>query len=213
MTPEKQTFVVGLTGQSGAGKSTVSQVFVEQGFALIDADRIARQVVETGSPCLSELVDYFGTQILNPDGSLNRRKLAGIVFSNRDKLESLNSISHPFITEEIFAQIKRYAKAGHRMILLDAPTLFESRAADFCDLIISVVADSEQRCRRIMTRDGITLKETRQRMNAQLEEGFFVQHSDYVIRNNEDLERLFATTREVADKIKVCYHTIPIDTN
>ncbi len=213
MTQGKQTYVVGLTGQSGAGKSTVSRVFVENGFALIDADRIARDVVQAGSPCLSELTDYFGEKILYPDGTLNRRKLANIVFCNRDKLESLNSISHPFITEEIFKHINRYARTGQKLILLDAPTLFESRAADFCDLIISVVADPEQRCRRIMKRDSITKDEALHRMNSQLEECFFIRHSDYVIRNNDNLEQLFAMTKEVADKIKVCYHTMIMENN
>ncbi|MDE6777217.1 MAG: dephospho-CoA kinase, partial [Oscillospiraceae bacterium] len=94
--------VIGLTGQTGAGKSTVSKIFSQNGFALIDADKISRDVVEIGKPCLIELVDYFGSQILNPDNSLNRKALAKIVFTDKRKLESLNSICHPFITEEIY---------------------------------------------------------------------------------------------------------------
>lgn len=202
---KQQAVVVGLTGQTGAGKSTVSRVFVENGYMLIDADRIAREVVEVGKPCLSELFDYFGDEIRNPDNSLNRKALADIVFTNKDKLESLNSISHPFITEEIFKQINSHILAGEKMILLDAPTLFESRAADFCDLIISVVADPDKRCQRIMQRDSITEEAALNRMNSQLSEQFFIAHSDYVIRNNEAMEHLYAMTKEVAEKIQVCY--------
>lgn len=206
MSHDKKTIVVGLTGQTGAGKSTVSRIFVENGFTLIDADRISRDVMEIGTPCLEELVDYFGKEIQNPDGSLNRKALAKIAFTDRGKLESLNSICHPFITEEILSRISHFTAEGHRMVLLDAPTLFESKAADFCDLIISVVAEPELRCKRIMQRDGISEQAARERMNAQLEEEFFIHHSDYVIRNNEDCAQLFALAEEVADKIKVYYH-------
>ena len=207
MSHDKKTLVVGLTGQTGAGKSTVSKIFVENGFTLIDADHISRKVVEPGMPCLEELFDYFGDPIKNSDDSLNRKALAKLAFTDKRNLESLNSICHPFITEEILARISDYSANGHRFILLDAPTLFESRAADFCDLIISVVAKPELRCQRIMKRDSITETEARDRMNAQLSEDFFIGHSDYVIFNNEDCRQLFDLTAEVVDKIKVYYHT------
>ena len=156
---------------------------------------------------VEELFDYFGSSIRNPDDTLNRKALANIVFTDNRRLESLNSICHPFITEEILAQIGCYSAEGHKLILLDAPTLFESQAADFCDLIISVVAKPELRCGRIMKRDSITETEARNRMDSQLSETFFVGHSDFVIRNDEDCEQLFALAEEVADKIKVYYHT------
>lgn len=201
------SMIIGLTGQTGAGKSTVSEIFGKSGFALIDADQIARKVVEPGMPCLAELFDYFGDAVRNPDGTLNRKALAKIVFTDEKKLESLNSITHPFITEEIFRQINAYGQAGRPLILLDAPTLFESRASDFCDMIISVLAPPEMRCERIMKRDGITEEAAHERMNAQLPEEFFIQHSDYVIRNRSDLAGLYAHAEEVAEKIKETYLT------
>lgn len=200
-----QSIVIGLTGQTGAGKSTVSAVFTRNGFALIDADKISHEVVEPGKPCLTELFDFFGEGIRNPDGSLNRRALAKIVFTDKKKLESLNSICHPYITEEIFLRINRFSEAGEQLILLDAPTLFESRASDFCDLIISVIAEPDIRRRRIMERDGLTEQAALERMNAQLDEAFFMEHSDHIIRNNTDLEQLYALSEEVADKIRVFY--------
>ncbi len=207
MSHDRIAMVIGLTGQTGAGKSTVSKIFVKNGFKLIDADLISREIMKPGMPCLEELFDYFGSAIRNPDDTLNRKALAHIAFTDNRKLESLNSICHPFITEEILARISHYSAEGHRLILLDAPTLFESQAADFCDLIISVVAKPELRCGRIMKRDSITEQEARNRMDAQLSENFFIDHSDYVIRNNEDCEQLFALAEEVADKIKIYYHT------
>ena len=206
MSDDVTTAVIGLTGQTGAGKSTVSGIFVRAGFQLLDADCIAHEVMEPGRPCLEELFDYFGEGIRCPDGSLDRRALAAIVFSDKRKLESLNSISHPYITEEIFRRISRLHSEGHRLILLDAPTLFESKASDFCDLIISVIAEPGRRMERIMQRDALTQEQALARMNAQLDEAFFIRHSDFVIRNNADLGTLCALSGEVADKIRLLYH-------
>ena len=203
---ESQVIVIGLTGQTGAGKSTVSRIFVRNGFALIDADRIAREVEDVGTPCLNELFEYFGESIQNLDGSLNRKALAKIVFTDKRKLEILNSIVHPFITEEIFAKINQYSSEGYGLVLLDAPTLFESKASDFCDLIISVVAQPAIRCERIIQRDGLSKESACERMNAQLPEEFFIQHSDYVVRNDGNIDSLFAQSEEIVDKIKIYYH-------
>ncbi|MDE6657630.1 MAG: dephospho-CoA kinase, partial [Oscillospiraceae bacterium] len=92
---------------------------------------------------------------------------------------------------------------GENLILLDAPTLFESKASDFCDMIISVIANPELRCQRIMQRDNLTQELALERMNAQLEENFYIQHSDYIIRNNASLAQLSELAQEVADKLKV----------
>ncbi|MBE6825609.1 MAG: dephospho-CoA kinase [Oscillospiraceae bacterium] len=210
MSHDGHSIVIGLTGQTGAGKSTVSKIFVREGFQIIDADRISRDVVELGTPCLSELLDYFGEEIRNEDGTLNRKALAKIVFNDKGRLDALNSICHPFITEEILARISRMKAQGHELILLDAPTLFESKAADFCDLIISVVASPDLRRERIIERDALTPLEAKERMSAQLDEEFFITHSDYVIRNDEDLQQLYALSEEIADKIKAYYHTTHI---
>ena len=203
----QHSIIVGLTGQTGAGKSTVAKVFEENGFRPIDADRIAREVVEPGTPCLAELADYFGEGILLPDGALHRKALAAIVFTDKKKLEVLNSITHPYITEEIFRRIRSYTDQGDTLILLDAPTLFESKASDFCDLIISVLADPALRKARIIARDGIGPEAAEQRMSAQLDEAFFIRNSDHIIRNNADLDALTAQSHEVAEKVKAYYHS------
>lgn len=198
--------VVGLTGQTGAGKSTVSKTFAENGFAVINADAIARIVVERGTKCLAEIQDFFGCAVINGDGTLNRKALAAIVFSDRKKLEMLNSITYPYITGEILHQIRRYSGRGEKLILLDAPTLFESRADDFCELIISVVSDDDIREKRIIERDGLTSEQARKRMNSQLDEEFFVKHSDFIISNNQSMDRVNEISKEVSDKIKDYYY-------
>lgn len=199
--------VVGLTGQTGAGKTTVCNVFRENGFSVINADAVARFVVQKGSPCLRELSECFQEDILLPSGELNRKRLAELVFSNPKKLELLNSISYPYITSEILRQIRRISVAGQKMILLDAPTLFESRADDFCELIISVIAKEPLRLTRIMERDGLDETAATKRMHAQHTEAFFKQNSDFIIKNNKNLQNLSDVAKEVSDKIWDYYHT------
>lgn len=200
--------VVGLTGQTGAGKSTVSEVFAKNGYMVINADHISRIVVEKGTECLKELVDFFGLLILNPDGTLNRKALASIVFTDKTKLETLNSIIYPYITTEILSQIKRYSENGNRLILLDAPTLFESHSDDFCEIIISVTANPETRKKRIMERDGITAEQAQNRMNSQLDTQYFIDHSDYIIENNGTFDVVYDISKELADKIKYYYYDV-----
>lgn len=204
----EEVMVVGLTGQTGAGKSTVSSVFRQNGFAVINADHIARLVVEKGSKCLDEIADFFGNGILNSDGTLNRKALAAIVFTDKAKLEMLDTIMYPYITQEILSQIRSHSENGNKLILLDAPTLFESRADDFCEIIISVLADSEVREKRIISRDSLTIKQARERMNSQLDEEFFVEHSDYIIKNNDTIDSVYGISKELSDKIKFYYYHI-----
>ncbi|MBQ8348781.1 MAG: dephospho-CoA kinase [Ruminococcus sp.] len=197
--------VVGLTGQTGAGKSTVSKVFAANGYSVINADMVAREVVEKGSRCLEEIEDFFGNEIINPDKTLNRKALAAIVFSDKAKLETLNSIIYPYITGAILKRIREYEERGEKFILLDAPTLFESRADDFCEIIISVLADADIREKRIISRDDLTREQARKRMNSQLEEEFFTTHSDYIIHNNGHIDTVNEISKEVSDKIKDFY--------
>lgn len=198
--------IVGLTGQTGAGKTHVSSVFAEKGFSVINADNISRIVVQKGKPCLAELCEFFGKEILNEDGTLNRSLLGQIVFTDKSKLELLNSIIYPYITAEILQTIRNLYDDGKRLILLDAPTLFESRADDFCELIISVVSKENLRLERIIKRDNISKEDALNRMNSQHDEEFFKENSDFIIKNNYDLDNLYDVSKEVADKIKYYYN-------
>lgn len=198
--------VVGLTGQTGAGKTTVCKVFSENGFSVINADHISRLVMEKGQPCLAEICEFFGKDILLENGNLDRPKLAGLVFTDKKKLELLNSITYPYITAEILKMIRKLSAEGKKLILLDAPTLFESRADDFCELIISVISREEFRVERIMKRDNISRESAQYRMDSQLKEEFFRTHSDFIIKNNSDIDNLFAVATEVTDKIKDYYN-------
>ena len=198
--------MIGLTGQSGAGKTTVSRVFSQNGFAVIDADIISREVTEKGQPCLTELSEAFGSDIINSDGILNRKRLGSIVFSDREKLRQLNGIIYPYIIYRIISRIDELYEEGRELILLDAPTLFEANADDLCDLIISVTADESIRMSRIIARDNITPEAAKKRFESQYSEHFFVNHSDFVIINNKTPDVLAAKAEEVAGKIKEYYN-------
>lgn len=193
--------VVGLTGQSGAGKTTVCDTFEKSGFAVINADIVAREVMSKGSKCLEETVNVFG-DILFGDGSLDRKKLAGIVFSDTDKLRIYENIIFPYIISSIKEKIDIFKKEMYNYILLDAPTLFESKADNLCDIIVSVIADREIRIERILKRDSITLDEAESRLNSQKNDDFYIEKSDYVIRNNGSLSELENNTINVVNSIK-----------
>ena len=193
--------VVGLTGQSGAGKTTVCDTFEKSGFAVINADIVAREVMSKGSKCLEETVNVFG-DILLGDGSLDRKKLAGIVFSDTDKLRIYENIIFPYIISSIKEKINIFKKEMYNYVLLDAPTLFESKADNLCDIIVSVIADREIRIERILKRDSITLDEAESRLNSQKNDDFYIEKSDYVIRNNGSLSELENNTINVVNSIK-----------
>lgn len=198
--------IVGITGQTGAGKTTICDVFREKGFAIINADMITHTVQCAGSPCLKEISECFKEKVITDSGELDRKAMAKIVFSDKSKLELLNSICYPYITCEVLNLIREYSAKGHKFILLDAPTLFESRADDFCDLIISVIASEDSRLDRIVNRDGISRAEALKRMHSQLDEKFFINNSDFIIKNNKDINYLRSISEEVADKVLMFYH-------
>lgn len=185
-------YLVGLTGQTGAGKTTVSDVFAEHGFAILNADHIARSVVQSGSPCLEEIVAAFGEKILLPDGTLDRKQTAAVIFSDPEAKKQYEGIIFPHIIRGVFHAIDSLATEGVDRILLDAPTLFESGLHTACDHVVSVVAEETIRLKRIMQRDSMTVEEARRRMSAQHSTEFFRSHADSVLENNGSLAELIA---------------------
>lgn len=179
----EKRFIIGLTGQTGAGKSTVAKILEENGLFIINADSVAREVVEKGEPTLLKLANSFGDDILNSDGTLNRKLLASRAFSSRENTDLLNSITHPAITERIRLKISQAFENGEKAVVIDAPQLFESGENEMCDIIVTVAAPLEIRLHRIMNRDGVTEDEAALRINAQLSEEYYIKNSDIVIRN------------------------------
>ena len=196
---KQNTVVIGLPGQTGAGKSTVGESLLRRGMAWVDADAIAHDVADNEKVCLADLALEFTIDILNVDGTLNRKKLADIVFHDKAKL---NEIIFPYIIRAIEAELVRLQEEGHRYIVLDAPTLFESGCDRYCDVIISVVADEQLRLQRIMSRDGLTYAEAEARIQAQHRESYYVRRSDFVIENNDTVDSLCLKLAEVMTRIE-----------
>ena len=186
----KKCRIIGLTGQSGAGKSTVAKFLEQNGFYVINADLLVRKIYNSGSPCLKTIEAVFGEDIITENGTPDRKLLAKRAFSSKQNTALLSSIVHPFVTAELFDEIKKAAESGATTIVYDAPQLFESNADVICDEIISVTAEKSVRLERICKRDNISKENALMRMNAQLDEEFFRENSDYIIENNSDISSL-----------------------
>ena len=194
--------VIGLTGQTGAGKSTVRKLLKAKGAAVIDADFVAHEVADNNLSCLTDIVEHFSCMVLDEKGKLNRRALGRIVFSDRKKLALLNKIMFPYIVSAIKEQVTAYEQAGAQIIVIDGATLIESGCAKMCSVLVSVTADEETRLTRIIHRDGISKRDAVRRVSAQNPEEFYIKASDYVIKNNGtpgDLER---AAEKVLDEIE-----------
>lgn len=172
-------FILGLTGQTGAGKTTAGAVAEKSGFYIIDCDKVAREVTAKGCPVLERLADAFGKEII-VNSELDRAKLAAAAFGSKENTEKLNSIILPYI----IAKIEEYISATKsERILLDAPTLFESGAHSICSVTVGVTAPVDIRLKRITTRDNISESAALARIKAGKSDEFFKENCDYVIEN------------------------------
>lgn len=175
--------VYGLTGKTGAGKSTVAAFLKEKGFYIIDGDIIARHITDKGKPALRLLADYFGTDIINADGTLNRRLLASRAFSSKENTDMLNSITHPLIFEEFELELEKAENEGYEKAVIDAAALLESECKNLCSKIIVAYAPEEMRFERILSRDGITEKEAKTRMGAQKSDEYYFSFADIIVKS------------------------------
>jgi len=194
-------FLVGLTGQTGAGKTTVSRAFTDEGFVVIDCDKVTREL-QSRPEVIGKLAEAFGPMIVAADGSLDRRALAAAAFADEQQTQKLGNVMYPIITAEIERRIDEAVKNGQNRILLDAPTLFESGIDRKCQKKIAVIASEELRLLRIMKRDGITEEHARARMNAQHKDGWYTVRCDYTLRNNGTEEEFYKQGRALAAGLK-----------
>lgn len=202
----EKVYIVGLTGPTGSGKSEVARVLAGHHIPVIDADELARQVVEPGSECLSRLVEEFTEDILHDDGSLNRRQLARRAFATPEDTQLLNSITHPYIIERTKRILMTLEQMREPAAVIDAPLLFESGMDAICEFTTAVVAPREWRLRRIRERDGLSEKEAEGRMAAQQEEAFYAERADRLIRNVGSLQQLRDAAEQLAADIREWSH-------
>ncbi|CAL9419195.1 MULTISPECIES: dephospho-CoA kinase [Streptomyces] len=196
---------VGLTGGIGAGKSEVSRLLVEHGAVLIDADRIAREVVAPGTPGLAAVVAAFGEDVLTEDGALDRPKLGAIVFADPEKLAVLNGIVHPLVGER--SRALEEAAAEDAVVVHDVPLLTENGLAPLYDLVVVVDADPATQLDRLVRLRGMTEQDARARMAAQATREQRRQIADVVVDNDVPLEELRRRVKEVWDELVRRAHT------
>ncbi|MHA7725386.1 dephospho-CoA kinase [Corynebacterium sp. HMSC062E11] len=194
--------LIGLTGGIGSGKSTVAQLLVRHGWELVDADQIARDIVEPGQPALTELAQAFGEDILQEDGSLDRGLLASRAFSSREKTAVLNSITHPRINEETQARFDAARQAGADFVVYDMPLLVDKGLHKDMDATIVVDVDAEERVRRLVAYRGLDEEDARRRIAAQIPDDVRRVVADFIIDNNGPLEALDEQVEGVAEKLR-----------
>lgn len=190
--------VIGLTGGTGSGKSVVSRSLAEAGAVIVDADQIAHEIIWKGRPAYQEIVAYYGTEILDAEGNIIRKKLGEIVFHDAEKLSFLNQCTHKYIVAEVNCQIAAAKEAGTATaIVLDAPLLLEAKLETVCDLVWVVYAEPEVRARRVMERDGVSYELAKARISNQKSWEEYRAAADTVIDNSKDLPYLQAQLEEL----------------
>lgn len=193
--------VIGLTGGIGAGKSTVSQYLKEKGYLIIDADQMAHDLTALGSPVLAEIAETFGSEMLFPDGNLDRKKLAAVVFADKEKLEILENLTTRRVVTEIKEKLELLrAEKRNRIVFVDAPLLFEVGVDHLMDFVFMVNADTEVRIGRVAERDHISRQQVLARMASQMDEREKEEKSTEVIDNSKGKEALYQQIDALLEK-------------
>jgi len=192
---------IGLTGGIASGKSTVSNILKELGAVVIDVDLIGRDVVVQGETAYNKIIENFGEDILMPDGSINRKKLGNIVFSDHQNLTLLNQITHPEIIKKVKDIISFYEKENNKAVVVDAAILIEMGLYKCVDCIWLVVVDKETQLIRLMERDKLSRNNAQNRINAQITDEQRMEYANVVIDNTQTLDK-------VKEKVSELWHNM-----
>ena len=199
--------VIGITGGIGTGKTTASDYLEEQGFAVIDADQIGRELTADGQPILAEIRDRFGCVT---DGGaegnglvLDRKAMADLVFNNKEIKEEYDQLIHAEIIEEIDREIEELSKTDVKGILLDAPLLFEANINDRCDVVILITADMDERIGRVSLRDDADEEDIQDRINNQFSDDEKARSSDFIVDNSGEPEDMYRQLDDIVDYLGI----------
>ena len=185
---ETKTLILGVTGNIASGKSTVAKELARRGAAVLDADQLAREVVESGSSVLKKLVEQFGTDILQQDGNLDRDRLGQMVFADVKVRAMLNQIMHPEIAKKSVERLQKLqSNPDLPLIVYEAPLLFEVGAESRVDKVLVVKIDPEEQLNRLMARDRLSEERAQQRVAAQMPQQQKLERADYIIDNSGSL--------------------------
>ena len=193
--------VIGLTGGIGAGKSTVSDYLTELGYVILDADQMSREMTAKGSPVLTKIADLFGEHLILSDGNLDRKGLAAIIFSDKEKKSQLEEITTKEVVRDIGRNIETLKNSGEcDIVFVDAPLLFESGADQLTDFVWMVTAEDDIRIARVMNRDGASREEVLQRIANQMSNEEKIRRSQEVIDNSKGKEDLYQQIEDLLRK-------------
>lgn len=193
--------VIGLTGNIGCGKSSLSKILEENYFDIIDADLISREIMNN-SDLLKDVFDTFGDNIKRNDGTLDRKKLGEIVFNDNKKLIELNSLTHPAIKKEIIKKINNIKSNNKDIAIVDAALLIEGNFLDLVDKLVVITCNENIQLERIINRDNITKNEAMSRINSQMSQSEKIKFGDYIIDNSGDRETLIYDASKLITHIK-----------
>lgn len=193
---------VGLTGGIGSGKSTVARMLANAGFPVVDADQIAREIMEPGSPVLERVAEEFGADILDDEGVLDRSELARRAFASKEATERLNAITHPAIRAESERRFAAAEKAGETAVIYDMPLLVDLGLHAGMNLTVVVDVDVEERVRRLVEKRGLDEADARARMGQQIDDATRLAAADVVIDNNGSLDALECQVAALVERIK-----------
>lgn len=194
--------LVGLTGGIASGKSTVAKILQSLGAAIVNADDLAREVVEPGHEAWKEIVASFGADILQSDQSLDRQKLRTLIFNQPEARKRLESIIHPRVRALAEERIRQYAAAGYPVVIYEVPLLFEGNLQEWLRPVILVACDVETQTARLQKRDHLTAADAEKHIAAQMSLKDKRRLADYVIENNGSLEDLERQTRQILEELK-----------
>ena len=185
------TYLLGLTGGIASGKSTISKYFKEKSIPVVDADIIARQVVEPNTEGLKKIVETFGEGILLPSGELDRKQLGQIIFNDESKRITLNSLLAKFIRQSILNQVKTHQKNGEKLVVLDIPLLFEGGYDSIVDEVMVSYIPKELQINRLVSRDNLSCEDALKRIDSQMDLEEKKQRADIVIDNSKSIEETY----------------------
>lgn len=196
--------VIGLTGGIASGKSTVANMLKEFNLPVIDADRIAREVVEPGKEAYKKIIEMFGSEVISSNGTINRKKLGNTIFNDEEKRLQLNNIVHPAVRQSMHEQKERYINEGNHTVILDIPLLFESNLTHMVNKIILVYVDEEIQLTRLMGRNQLSMDEALSRIQSQMPLREKIPLADAVLHNNGTI----AETRKQLEDLLLSWEII-----
>ena len=195
--------ILGITGPSGSGKTTLCTIIKNNYNAeIIDADKVAKELTSnTQSEYFQEMIKLFGVDVLKEDGSLNRKKVAKIIYTTKNKRQELNKLTFKYVVQEINKKIEVLKNSSADLLAIDVPLLYEAKMENVCDYVIAVVAEDKEKIDRICKRDGIDKETAEKRLKIQNNNSFFVKQADFVIYNDKSIASLEKSLKEIINKI------------